>query len=242
MRTAAALVIGNELLTGKIQDANVLVLARTLRGIGVLLRRVVMVLDELDTIASEVRALADSHDVVFTSGGVGPTHDDVTIAAISKAFGVDPVRSPEIEDTLRAYYKERLTDGHLAMAKIPAGARLARTAGGVWPAIVKDNVWILPGVPQIFAMKMPLVAAELGTGRGWVSLAVFTTLDEGDLKEALDRVVAAHPDVEIGSYPTFSEVRYRTKLTFDGMDEAAVKRARDAFVGSLSAGVIVSGD
>ncbi len=242
MRTAAALVIGNELLTGKIQDANVLVLARTLRGIGVLLRRVVMVLDELDTIASEVRALADGHDVVFTSGGVGPTHDDVTIAAISKAFGVDPVRSPEIEDTLRAYYKERLTDGHLAMAKIPAGARLARTAGGVWPAIVKDNVWILPGVPQIFAMKMPLVAAELGTGRGWVSLAVFTTLDEGDLKGALDRVVAAHPDVEIGSYPTFSEVRYRTKLTFDGMDEAAVKRARDAFVGSLSAGVIVSGD
>ena len=91
MRTAAALVIGNELLTGKIQAANVLVLARTLRGIGVLLRRVVMVLDELDTIASEVRALADSHDVVFTSGGVGPTHDDVTIAAISKAVGVDPV-------------------------------------------------------------------------------------------------------------------------------------------------------
>ena len=242
MRTAAALVIGNELLTGKIQDANVLVLARTLRGIGVLLRRVVMVLDELDTIASEVRALADSHDVVFTSGGVGPTHDDVTIAAISKAFGVDPVRSPEIEETLRAYYKERLTEGHLAMAKVPAGARLARTAGGIWPAIVKDNVWILPGVPQIFAMKMPLVAAELATGSGWVSLAVFTTLDEGDLKADLDRVVAAHPEVEIGSYPTFSEVRYRTKLTFDGMDEAAVKRARDAFVGSLSAGVIVSGD
>lgn len=99
MRTAAALVIGNELLTGKIQDANVLVLARTLRGIGVLLRRVVMVLDELDTIASEVRALADSHDVVFTSGGVGPTHDDVTIAAISKAFGVDPVRSPDPTST-----------------------------------------------------------------------------------------------------------------------------------------------
>ena len=103
-------------------------------------------------------------------------------------------------------------------------------------------MWILPGVPQIFAMKMPLVAAELATGRGWVSLAVFTTLDEGDLKADLDRVVAAHPEVEIGSYPTFSEVRYRTKLTFDGMDEAAVKRARDAFVGSLSAGVIVSGD
>jgi molybdenum cofactor synthesis domain-containing protein len=242
MRTAAALVIGNELLTGKIQDANVIVLARTLRAIGVHLRRVVMVLDEMDVIASEVRSLADTHDVVFTSGGVGPTHDDVTIAAISRAFGVDPVRSPEIEETLRGYYRERLTEGHLAMAKIPEGARLARTAGGVWPAIVKDNVWILPGVPQIFAMKMPLIAAELGTGRGWVSLAVFTTLDEGDLKADLDRVVAAHPDVEIGSYPTFSDARYRTKLTFDGLDEAAVKRARDAFAASLSASVIVSGD
>ncbi len=223
MRTAAALVIGNELLTGKIQDANVIVLARTLRAIGVHLRRVVMVLDDMDVIAAEVRALADSHDVVFTSGGVGPTHDDVTIAAISRAFGVDPVRSPEIEESLRSYYRERLTDGHLAMAKVPEGARLARTVGGVWPAIVKDNVWILPGVPQIFAMKMPLVAAELGTGHGWVSLAVFTMLDEGDLKADLDRVVAAHPDVEIGSYPTFSEARYRTKLTFDGLDEPAVK-------------------
>lgn len=242
MRTAAALVIGNELLTGKIQEANVLTLARTLRGIGVQLRRVVMVLDELDTIASEVRGLAASHDVVFTSGGVGPTHDDVTIAAISRAFGVEPVRSPEIEETLRGYYQERLTDGHLAMAKVPEGARLARVRGGVWPAIVKENVWILPGVPQIFAMKMPLVVAELGEGRGWISLAVFTTLDEGDLKARLDAVVAAHPDVEIGSYPTFVETRYRTKLTFDGLDEAAVVRARDAFVESLTPSVIVSGD
>ncbi len=242
MRTAAALVIGNELLTGKIQDQNVLVLARTLRSIGVLLRRVVMVQDDLDTIASEVRSLAASHDVIFTSGGVGPTHDDVTIAAISRAFGVDPVRSPEIEGTLRAYYGDRMTEGHLAMAKVPAGARLARTPGGVWPAIVKDNVWILPGVPQIFAMKMPLIVAELGTGRGWVSLAVFTRLDEGDLKEHLDRVVEAHPHVEIGSYPTFADVRYRTKLTFDGLDEAAVKQARDAFVERLTADDIVPGD
>lgn len=242
MRTAAALVIGNELLTGKIQDANVIVLARTLRSVGVLLRRVVMVLDEMDTIAAEVTALAATHDVVFTSGGVGPTHDDVTIAAISRAFGVDPVRSPEIERTLRGYYGDKITEGHLAMAKIPAGARLARTPGGVWPAIVKENVWILPGVPQIFAMKMPLVAAELGTGRGWLSLAVFTSLDEGDLKDMLDGVVNAHPDVEIGSYPTFGEARYRTKLTFDGLDEAKVRLARDAFAALLPTDVIVSGD
>lgn len=240
MRTAAALVIGNELLSGKIQDKNVLTLARTLREAGVQLRRVVMVLDEIDVIAAEVASLAAAHDVVFTSGGVGPTHDDVTIAAIARAFGVDTVPSPEIEATLRGYYGDRLTDGHLAMAKVPAGSRLARAHAGMWPAIVKDNVWILPGVPQIFQMKMSLVATELGTGHGWFSLSVCTTLDEGNLKEHLDRVVAAHPHVDIGSYPTFDDAPYRTKLTFDGLDAAAVTRARDAFVACLAAETIVT--
>lgn len=239
VRTAAALVIGNELLSGKIQDQNVLVLARTLRSAGVTLRRVVMVLDEIDTIAAEVAALSASHSVLFTSGGVGPTHDDVTIAGVARAFGVKVVRSPEIEATLRGYHGDRLTEGHLAMAKVPEGARLARISPTMWPAIVKENVWVLPGVPQIFAMKMPLIAAELGTGRGFISLAVYTTLDEGDLKERLDRVVELHPSVDIGSYPAWNEPRYRTKLTFDGLDEAAVRAARDAFAASLAEDSIV---
>lgn len=242
MRTAAALVIGNELLSGKIQDQNVLVLAKALRRAGVQLRRVVMVLDELETIAAEVRSLSASHDVLFTSGGVGPTHDDVTIDAVARAFGVGVERSPEIEAMLRGYYGDRITDGHLAMARVPAGARLSRAAGEVWPAIIKDNVWVLPGVPQIFAMKMQLVAEELGTGRGWISLAVCTTLDEGNLKDHLDRVVEAHPSVDIGSYPTFADPRYRTKLTFDGLDEPAVKRARDALLARLPPETIVSVD
>lgn len=239
MRTAAALVIGNELLSGKIQDQNVLVLARTLRAAGVQLRRVVMVLDEQDTIAAEVKALSATHDVLFTSGGVGPTHDDVTIAAVAQAFGVGVVQSPEIEALLRGYHGDGLQPGHLAMAKVPEGARLAPRGDGVWPAIVKENVWVLPGVPQIFAMKMPLVAAELGADGGFVSLAVCTTLDEGHLKEHLDRIVSLHPDVDVGSYPTWGDARYRTKLTFDGLDHAAVKRAHDAFVACLGPDCIV---
>lgn len=242
MRTAAALIIGNELLSGKIQDQNVLVLARTLRAIGVELRRVVMVLDDVGTIAGEVSALSSTHDAVFTSGGVGPTHDDVTVAGVARAFGVPVARSPEIEAMLRGYYGDRITEGHLAMAKVPEGARLARNPAVLWPAIVKENVWILPGVPQIFAMKMPLVAEALGTGRGYVSLAVHTTLDEGNLKEHLDRVVSAHAQVEVGSYPTFDDVRYRTKLTFDGLDEVAVTSARDALLAYLSPDSLVAID
>lgn len=242
MHTAAALVIGNELLSGKIHDQNVVVLARALRRAGVQLRRVVMVLDDIDTIASEVASLSASHGTVFTSGGVGPTHDDVTIAAVARAFGSEVVRSPEIEAMLRAYYGDRITAGHLAMARVPEGARLSRAAGEVWPAIIKENVWVLPGVPQIFAMKMALVAEELGTGRGWISLAVCTTLDEGNLKDHLDRVVESHPHVDIGSYPTFADPRYRTKLTFDGLDEPAVTRARDALLERLPPETIVSAD
>src|SRR5207249_4156658 len=123
-KTAAVLVIGNELLSGKVEEANVPVLARTLRALGVELRRVVMVLDHIPTIAREVKELASTHDWLFTSGGVGPTHDDVTIEAVALAFGVPVVMSPLMESMLRDHYRERITEGHLRMALIPAGAAL----------------------------------------------------------------------------------------------------------------------
>lgn len=233
MRTAAALIIGNELLSGKIADRNVVVLARELRSLGVLLRRVVMVLDDVETIANEVRELSAAHDFVFTSGGVGPTHDDVTIEAVARAFGVAVVTSERMEQMLRAFYDDRLTEGHLLMARIPEGARLASNAKVPWPAVVMRNVWVLPGVPEIFAMKLPLLRAELAGDRPFVSFAVLTDLDEGQLKPLLDRVVARHPHVDVGSYPRWGDTEFRTKLTFDGLDEARVRAARDAFVAIL---------
>lgn len=239
MRTAAALIIGNELLSGKIADANVVVLARALRSIGVVFRRVVMVLDDIEVIAAEVAELSRTHDVVFTSGGVGPTHDDVTIDAVARAFGTHVESSPLMEGLLREYYGEKLLDGHLLMARVPSGARLARTASMPWPAVVMKNVWILPGVPEIFQSKIPLIVSELGTDAPFVSRAVLTTLDEGTIKPMLDQVVSAHPDVEIGSYPRFGGVDYRTKLTFDGKDAARVDAARDAFAASLPEDAIV---
>ncbi|MGH7270199.1 MAG: molybdopterin-binding protein, partial [Polyangiaceae bacterium] len=107
--TASFLVIGDEILSGKVEEANVAVLARTLRGLGVLLRRVVVVMDDIETIAREVRGLSGEHDWLFTSGGVGPTHDDVTVEAVARAFGVGVVPSPEMTAMLHAHYKERCT-------------------------------------------------------------------------------------------------------------------------------------
>lgn len=238
-RRAAALILGNELLSGKVADENLVVLARTLRSLGIVLARAVTLLDERERIADEVRALAATHDVVFTSGGVGPTHDDLTIDAVADAFGTEAHVEPELEALLRGYYGDKLTEGHLLMARAPKGSRLVRSGASPWPTIVKENVWVLPGVPQLFAAKMAVVAAELGGGVAFVSRAAYTTLDEGPLKPLLDRVVAEHPTVEVGSYPKWQERRYRTMITFDGRDVASVEAARDAFAASLPEGTRV---
>lgn len=239
MRTAAALIIGNELLSGKIAEGNLVVLARTLRPLGVQLRRVVMILDEIDVIAHEVKELGATHDVVFTSGGVGPTHDDLTIEGVARAFGAGVALSSELDALLRGYYGERITEGHLLMARIPDGARLVGSGAVQWPTVVMHNVWVLPGVPEIFKMKMALVREDLGSDAPFLTMAVFTDLDEGQIKELLDRVVAAHPSVEIGSYPKWNDPEYKTKLTFDGTDAAEVRAARDAFAAGLPAASVL---
>jgi molybdenum cofactor synthesis domain-containing protein len=238
-RTAAALVIGNELLSGKIAEGNLVLLARELRQLGVLLKRSVMILDDLDVIAREVRSLSDTHDVVFTSGGVGPTHDDVTIEGIARGFGVRVVMAPEIESLIRHHYGERVTDDHLLMARMPEGARLVANAAMPWPTVVMKNVWVLPGVPEVFQMKLLHIRGELSGSSPFVSHAVYTRTEEASLKPLIDLVVGAHPAVEIGSYPKWHDPEYRTKLTFDGLDGAAVRAARDAFVAALPEGELV---
>lgn len=236
VRTAAALIIGNELLTGKIQEANLRVLALTLRSLGIELRRVSMVLDDVETIASEIAMLKEAHDVVFTSGGIGPTHDDVTVEAVARAFGVSVVEDPKIANMLRAHYRERCTEDHLRMALVPEGAELVNNAEVAWPAVVMRNVWLLPGVPEVFRSKMPLLGDRLEGGAPFVTRSVYTQMDEGALKPLLDRIVVAYPAVEVGSYPKWRDPSYKTKLTFDGRDESLVASAMEAFIELLPEG------
>jgi molybdenum cofactor synthesis domain-containing protein len=235
-KTAAALIIGNELLSGKVDEANLGVLARALRSVGVVLERVVMVRDDIEIIAAEVRHLASTHDWLFTSGGVGPTHDDVTIDAVARAYGVVVVSDPGLETMIRAHYGARTTPGHLRMALVPKGAQLEILPDVPWPTVRLQNTWVMPGVPEAFRMKIPVAMASLAGAPAFVSEAVYTKMDEGDLKPLLDRVVAAYSDVEVGSYPKWNDPTYRTKLTFDGVAADRVKAARDAFVASLPPG------
>lgn len=235
-KTAAALIIGNELLSGKVEEANVHELARTLRYLGVELRRVVMVLDDVGEIAREVEVLAASHDWLFTSGGVGPTHDDVTVAGVARAFGRRVVEDPTLARMLREHYLERCTDGHLRMALVPDGASLETHESVRWPTLRVANTWLLPGVPEIFRMKLAVVAARLAGGVAFVTRSVFTNMDEGDLKPLLDAIVDAFPDLDVGSYPKWRDPTYKTKVTFDGRDPFRVEAARDAFLALLPAG------
>lgn len=232
-RTAAALVIGNELLTGKVQDANVAALARELFSLGISLRRVIFCRDEVDVIVRDLNDLRRRHDFVFTSGGVGPTHDDVTLEAVAEAFGQRLERSPEIEALLEEFFGDRLTSHHLRMADVPTGATLVTTAQGRWPAVRVDNVYVMPGLPEVFRRKLPIIREELRGGTPFVSRSVGTASDEGSIAPLLATLSDQHPDISIGSYPRWDDGPVRVRVTFDGRDSLQVDHAVAALLSAL---------
>ena len=202
-------------------------LAGSLRALGIRLSRVVMLPDEIGILAAEIRRLSAEFDVVFTSGGVGPTHDDVTVEAVAHAFGVEVVLDPTLSDLLRKVYGERLTDAHLLMARVPVGALLCGSPEVEWPTPVMNNVWILPGIPDLFKLKLLTARAWLRGPTSFVTRALFVRLEEPLLKPLLDAVVARHPEVEIGSYPKWFDPTYRTQITFDAESAGAAQAALD---------------
>lgn len=238
-RTAAALIIGNEILTGKVREANVQRLAHELFRMGIALRRVIVCPDDVEVIAADLRALREAHDLVFTSGGVGPTHDDLTLPAVARAFDRALARSPVIEGLIRGYWGERVTDGHLRMADVPEGAELLSTSDVPWPVICVENVFVLPGVPEIFEVKLLMLRERIGSDVPFVSRALYTMCDEGEIAALLESIARAHPGVEIGSYPRWRDPSYRVKLTFDGRDPAAVDAALEACRAALAPDLVV---
>ena len=233
-RNAAALIIGNEILTGKIEDTNTRALGRFLFELGITLRRVVVVPDEMDAIVGTLNDLRAAHDLVFTSGGVGPTHDDITIDAVARALGVEVIRSEEMAARIREHFGDRTTEEHLRMADMPAGSALLRSAKVAWPTVVAENVHILPGVPAIFESKLEGLRERLDEGARFWNHTIYTTCDEGSVAALLGSLSEAHPSVDIGSYPVFDEPDYRVRVTFDARDPDASRAAADALVAGIA--------
>ncbi len=237
--SSAFLAIGNELLSGKVAEANLFPLAKTLRALGIELRSAEVLGDDVPLLADAVKRLSSSHGLLVTSGGVGPTHDDVTMEAVARAFGRSVVRHPELIEWVHRTFGDRTTEAHLRFADVPEGALLRAAPDVAWPTPVVGNVWILPGVPEVFRMKLATLRAWVTGPRPFITRALVLNRDEVELKELLDLVVAAHPDVTIGSYPALFNPRYRTRVTFDGSSEAVVGAALQDLRARVESGWVV---
>jgi molybdenum cofactor synthesis domain-containing protein len=236
IKTAAALMIGSEILSGKIQDTNTYDLAQMLRAAGVELRRVVVVGDDIATIVESLNALRLSHDYVFTSGGVGPTHDDVTIEALAVAFGRRVVTSETLAKILIKRYGADCSADHLRMALIVEGTEFFRGIDGraEWPVQLLGNVVVLPGVPQIFRMKLELLLDRLRSrDHAFYLCSVYCKGDEAALKAQIDDVVKAFADVVVGSYPRWFDDDHSVRVTFDGLNFERVQLAAKSFAQSI---------
>jgi len=232
-KTAAIIVIGNEILSGKTRDENSPYLAGELRSLGVDVRKISVIPDELDSISGEVREFSTSYDYVFTTGGVGPTHDDLTMDGIAAAFGRRVHRHPELEATLRQYYAQDLVDGNLRMADIPEGARLVGGKGMWFPVVAVENVYIFPGVPEILRRKFDRIKETFREAPFFLR-EVYLKADEGQIAGILHRVLADFPDLLLGSYPYFDNPVYSIKLTLESKDAGYLDRAHRSLVAELA--------
>ena len=237
-KTAGIILIGNEILSGKIADVNAAYLCRELRGLGVEVRRISVIPDEVEVIAHEVADASRDYDLVFTSGGVGPTHDDVTIEGVARALAVKVVRHEHLVAILEGYYGDRLNEAHLKMAETPDGAELVGGAPLRFPTIVMKNVYILPGVPEIFRQKFDAIR-ELFRDAPIHLRNVFVRIGEGTLADYLNGLLADFPTLLLGSYPEFSNPEYKVKVTLESRDQGYLEQALAELLSRLPAGALV---
>jgi molybdenum cofactor synthesis domain-containing protein len=218
--TAAILVIGDEILSGRTKDKNIGYIAEYLTNIGVDLREVRVVPDVSEEIVAAVNALRGRYTYVFTTGGIGPTHDDITADAVAAAFGVTIDHDPRAVAMLSERFSpEELNEARMRMARIPAGAELVANAISKAPGFNIGNVYVMAGVPAIMQAMLDVIGPTLQTGAKMLSDTVRAGLREGDIGGPLAEVARAHPEVSIGSYPFWSET---------GPDTNIVVRSRDA--------------
>jgi molybdenum cofactor synthesis domain-containing protein len=219
--TASLVVIGDEILSGRTQDKNVAQIALWLNDHGIRLAEVRIIPDDMGCIAATVNELRAAHDYLFTTGGIGPTHDDITVDAIAAAFGVPVIVHPEARKILEDYYRDRpgaLTESRLRMARTPQGAELLANPSSGAPGVRLGNVFILAGVPHIAASMLAALTGKLEGGRPVVSVTVGARAPESDVADLLRETEEAHPGVAIGSYPFFKDGRYGANFVIRSED------------------------
>ena len=234
--TAGLLVIGDEILSGRTQDRNIAQVAAWLNLQGIRLAEVRVVPDVIETIATAVNNLRSVNDYLFTTGGIGPTHDDVTVDAIAVALGVPVVIHPRAQAALEAYYANKggITEARLRMARVPEGAELIENPMSGAPGIRVGNVFILAGVPHIATIMLEALSGKLEGGRPLLSRTIGCWVAESEVADILRAVESDFDGCQIGSYPFFRDGRVGANFVIRGTDEAEVESCRDALVRRLA--------
>ena len=225
--TAAMLVIGDEILSGRTRDSNMNHLARALTGHGIALAEARMIADDHDVIVAAIRALGPAHDHLFTSGGIGPTHDDITAEAVAEAMGAACGIRDDARAILQAHYDRQgmvLNEARLRMARIPDGATLIDNPVSAAPGFTLGNVHVLAGVPSVFEAMLAGLLPTLTGGAPMLSQSLRVDRGEGDIAGPLGALAAANPDVSIGSYPFSRNGTHGSNLVVRSQDGAAVDR------------------
>ena len=237
MRTAAAILIGNELLSGRTKDANLPYFGEKLNRYGIRLCEARVIADDEQTIVDTVNLMRKTYDYVFTTGGIGPTHDDITSACVAKAFDVPLTRNAEAVELLKAHYDEKgqeLTSARLKMADVPEGSELIYNIVSAAPGFIIGNVHVMAGVPSIMRAMLDSLEDKLSGGPSMLSETIELNAREGDIADKLTEIQGAYPDIEIGCYPKFQDGVLSCSLVLRSLNEAAIadcaQKIRQAFL------------
>lgn len=237
MPSAGLLIIGNEILSGKVVDTNSPFLAGELRELGVDLERILVIPDEIETIAAEVRLMSENYDHVFTSGGIGPTHDDLTMDGVALAFELSLKLNSTIWERIERSQQGSPNEAMRKMAIVPEGCDII-DAGDLWFPVVKvENVYVFPGVPQLFEKKFHSIRDRF-SGVPICLTRVFVTHHESEIAEDLRALLREYPELMLGSYPRIGEAGYRVMLTLESRDSDYLARATQSLRDRLADDVI----
>lgn len=231
--TAGMLAIGDEILSGRTRDSNIHFLAQKLTGVGIDLNEVRIVADQEDDIVAAVNALRARYTHVFTCGGIGPTHDDITADSIARAFGVAIDVRADARDVLANHYpngEADLNPARLRMARVPEGAVLIANPVSGAPGFSMDNVHVMAGVPAVFQAMVEGLLPQLEQGRAVTSATVRVEQPESTVAPALTELAKTFPELSIGSYPFYDDTGYGTNLVVRGADPARVDEAEAALI------------
>jgi molybdenum cofactor synthesis domain-containing protein len=235
--TASLIIIGNEILSGRTQDKNISYIAVKLNDAGIQLREVRVVPDIEKEIVDAVNAVRARYDYVFTTGGIGPTHDDITSASIAAAFGVKLHRHPDAEAALRAHYSaDQINEARLKMADVPIGSELIPNAVSTAPGFRIGNVFVMAGVPRIMHAMLDAIMPHLKRGATVLSVSITTNLPEGTIAASLADIQSRYPGIDIGSYPMYERGNLSTTLVLRSPDAAmnhAAQREIEIMIASM---------